>query len=484
MRFKLHYAWWTHLPAAACIAINVGLLINTQLPARVPLDFENGLLGRLGSPLDLWLSMLSWPLLILIGSAVLDEYYARHEQVRRFAWASLIDELLIGLLVGRNVQMIPQLSNPEPVLSGWWPVALAYAGVAVTMAVLLELQRPHQPSVDKVVDVAALAKEIQPQFQPGGRWVYWEKQNPLWWRCLDVIWTVIFLAIAVNVAKESDFGWLFFAFLAVLMASGYGGLYVALTPEKLTVRAGLFGLPLLRLKFANVAKVEVVSFSALGDFGGWGCYRYSFSQRAWGLFLSGGRGVIVQTKKGRRFLIGSKTPENLAAATEAARIAAANPSQNPLRSDSDSPRMQASRSGRLIWGLNRIAIGIILILPLVAIFFYSPGPPKYTITSDGLTIHDRFYPVAVKAADVDVEHAKVVDIGTDPHWRLTARTEGIGLAHYKAGWFRVAGGEKVRMYRTISQRLVLLPPKGQSAPVLMEAKQPEAFIQEVRRAWR
>ena len=275
---------------------------------------------------------------------------------------------------------------------------------------------------------------------------------------------------------------------------------MALTPEKLTVRAGIFGLPLLRLKLANVATVEVVWFSALGDFGGWGFYRYSFSQRAWGLFLSGGRGVIVQTKKGRRFLIGSKAPEKLAAATEAARISATfSPDdvkgfaaavqgniagQNTPQSDSDSALAQSSRSGGLIKKLIGVVIGITLILPLVAIFLYSPGPPKYTITSEGLTIHDRFYPVTVKAADVDVEHAKVVDIGADPHWRLTARTEGIGLAHYKAGWFRVAGGEKVRMYRTISQRLVLLPPKGPNAPVLMEVMQPEAFIQEVRQAWR
>jgi hypothetical protein len=500
MRFKLHYAWWTHLPAAACIVINVGLLLNTQLPARVPLDFENGLLGRWGSPLDLWLSMLGWPLLLLIGSAMLDEYYARHEQVRHFAWASLVDELLIGLLVGKNVKMLPQLSNPEPVLSGWWPVALVFAGGAVALAVLLELLRPHLPSADRVVDVAALAKEIQPQFQPGGRWVYWEKQNPLWWRCLDILLTVLFIAIAVDVAKESDSGWLFSAFLAMLTASGYGGLYIALTPEKLTVRAGLFGLPLLRLKLANVAKVEVVWFSALGDFGGWGLYRYSLSQHAWGLFLSGGRGVIVQTKKGRRFLIGSKTPEKLAAATEAARIAAAFspddvkgfdatvqgiiPNQTAIQSDSDSIRTQSSRSGGLRQKLIGVAIGILIILPLVAFLLYSPGPPKYTITSEGLTIHDRFYPVTVKAADVDVEHVKVVDIGADPHWRLTERAEGIGLLHYKAGWFRVAGGEKVRMYRTISQRLVLLQPKGQSAPVLMEAKQPEAFIQKVRQAWR
>jgi hypothetical protein len=485
MRFKLHYAWWTHLPAAACIAINVGLLLNTKLPARVPLDFENGLLGRWGSPLDLWLSMLGWPLLILIGSAILDEYYARHEQVRRFAWASLVDELLIGLLVGRNVQMIPQLSSPEPLLSGWWPVALVYAGVAVALAVLLELRRPHLPSMDKVVDVATLAKEIQPQFRPGGRWVYWEKQNPIWWRCLSVLIAVFFFGAAVDFAKRSDYGGVvFFGFLAVFFMSGYGGLYVALTPEKLAVRAGLFGLPLLRLKLANVAKVEVVWFSALGDFGGWGCYRYSFSQRAWGLFLSGGRGVIVQTKKGRRFLIGSKTSEKLSAAIEAARIATTTPGQNAIRSDSDSTSTQASRSGGRLRGLIPVAIGILVILPLVAFLLYSPGPPKYTITSEGLAIHDRFYPVTVKATDVDVEDVKVVDIGADPHWRLTSRTKGIGLLHYKAGWFRVAGGEKVRMYRTISQRLVLLPPKGQNAPVLLEVKHPDAFIQEVRQTWR
>jgi hypothetical protein len=500
MRFKLHYAWWTHLPAMACIAINIGLLLYTKLPARVPLDFENGLIGRWGSPLELWISMLGWPLLILIGSAVLDEYYARHEQVRRFAWASLVDELLIGLLVGRNVQMIPQLSNPEPVLEGWWPVALVFACVAVALAAFLELRRPYVLSVNKPVDVGALAKDIQPQFQPGGRWVYWEKQNPIWWRCLFVLLTVFFVGAAVNFAKTSDYGGVaFFAFLAMFFMSGYGGLYVALTPEKLTVRAGIFGLLLLRLKLANVAKVEVVWFSALGDFGGWGCYRYSFSQRAWGLFLSGGRGVIVQTKKGRRFLIGSKSPEKLAAATEAARISATfgpddvkgfvaavqgnSANQYAIRSDSDSPRTQSSRSGGLLRKLIGVVIGIMLILPLVAIFLYSPGPPKHTITSEGLTIHDRFYPVTVKATDVDIEHAKVVDVGADPHWRLTSRTDGIGLARYKAGWFRVAGGEKVRMYRTISQHLVLLPPKGPNAPILMEAKQPEAFIQELRRAW-
>jgi hypothetical protein len=361
-------------------------------------------------------------------------------------------------------------------LSEWWPIAIVFAVVAVAIAVVLELRRPHLLSVDKVVDVAALAKDVQSQFQPGRRWVYWEKQDPLWWRCLIIAATVLLIAIAVSGIQKSARDTVLGAFFAVVCMFCYGGLNVVLTPGKFTVRAGIFGLPLLRLKLENVTKVEVVWFSALGDFGGWGLYRYSFSQRAWGLFLSGGKGVIVQTKKGRKFLIGSNTPEKLAAVIEAAR-----------KSGLPGPNYeQSSRSciGRLFTRLILAAIGLLVILPLVALFLYAPGSPQYTITSNQLSIHDRFYPVTVKAADVDVEHVKVVNIRTDPHWRLTERTDGIGFLHYKAGWFRVAGGEKVRMYRTTNQHLVLLPPKIKSTPVLMEVKHPGDFIQELRQSWR
>ena len=79
---------------------------------------------------------------------------------------------------------------------------------------------------------------------------------------------------------------------------------------------------------------------------------------------------------------------------------------------------------------------------------------------------------------------RTVDISTDPHWRPVMRTNGFANAHYRAGWFKVAGGEKVRMYRAESKQLVLFPSKGDAPPVLLEVAQPESFIQEVRSAWR
>jgi hypothetical protein len=129
------------------------------------------------------------------------------------------------------------------------------------------------------------------------------------------------------------------------------------------------------------------------------------------------------------------------------------------------------------------AVGIAAILFAAVSMFYSPGPPSYTLTPEALTIHDRFYPVTVKAATVDVGHIRVVDFGVDTDWQPTRRTNGFGNPYYHAGWFRVASGKTIRMYRAEGKRLVLLPPTGSGTPVLLETRDPEEFVREVRHEW-
>jgi hypothetical protein len=84
---------------------------------------------------------------------------------------------------------------------------------------------------------------------------------------------------------------------------------------------------------------------------------------------------------------------------------------------------------------------------------------------------------------VDVEHIRVIDLDVDAEWRPTRRTNGFANTHYRSGWFRVASGRIVRMYRADSRRLVLLPPKGDGAAVLLETREPEKFVVEVRQKW-
>jgi hypothetical protein len=129
-----------------------------------------------------------------------------------------------------------------------------------------------------------------------------------------------------------------------------------------------------------------------------------------------------------------------------------------------------------------IAVAVVVTALVAGVLLYSPGLPRCTLTSQALTIHDRFYPVTLPASAVDVEHIRVVDI-TASEWWPVARINGFANARYRCGWFRVAGGAKVRMYRCASRRLVLIPPRGDGAPVLLEARDPEQFAREMREAW-
>jgi hypothetical protein len=116
-------------------------------------------------------------------------------------------------------------------------------------------------------------------------------------------------------------------------------------------------------------------------------------------------------------------------------------------------------------------------------YHYSPGVPGYTLTAETLVIHDRLYPVTLHASGVDISQIRIVDLSTDAEWRTTARTNGFANAHYRSGWFRVASGQKVRLYQADSPIVVLLPAKGEGSPVLYQAADPEKFIHEILTAW-
>jgi hypothetical protein len=106
--------------------------------------------------------------------------------------------------------------------------------------------------------------------------------------------------------------------------------------------------------------------------------------------------------------------------------------------------------------LSATVVGALFVAAILGVvsfaFLYSPGPPAYTLGRETLTIHDRFYPVTVSATDVDLAAARIVDVFPGPIWRLAAHTNGFANPHYASGCFRVAGGEKVRMYRAGGRR--------------------------------
>jgi hypothetical protein len=211
-----------------------------------------------------------------------------------------------------------------------------------------------------------------------------------------------------------------------------------------------------------------------GLFGYYGLFSTSkLGKSTW--YVTNRSNCVVLITAAKTFLFSPDDPDGFLATIDAvaAPVAASNPRM-------EVPAARRSLSLRTVIGgcVAAIALGVAAIA-----MAYSPGPPSYTLTSDSLTIHDRFYPLTLAASDIDVSAIRVVDFEQDRTWRPVLRTNGFANSHYQSGWFEVSNGTKVRLYRAGGSRVVLLPPKGASAAVLLQASDPDALVAELRAAW-
>jgi hypothetical protein len=242
------------------------------------------------------------------------------------------------------------------------------------------------------------------------------------------------------------------------------------------VRVSLEGLREARRATADDLQGSIRLWGNGGLFGYYGLFRTSTLGKCWWYVTNRQNTVVVITNQKTALFSPDDVDGFLAAIRTVAPVA-----------EGPGERLAAPAPSHAVRKSIGFWIGVVVAVLTVGVvafaFLYSPGPPRYTLTPDALTVHDRFYPVTLKAFDVDVARIRVVDFRVDEEWRPTMRTNGFANQHYRAGWFRVANGRTVRMYRADGTRLVLLPPKGDGAPVLVEVTDPDRFVEEVRRKW-
>ena len=311
---------WTHLPALLLIVIAVVFtLMALPLPDSAPTHFDiDGKPDAYGSPLASSLLLLGLSTGFLLLSAWLDELWARQEKKKTFNWISLFDELAIGDMCGIQIAYVNMLRSSGQVFSfAWIEIALA-CGLATGLAVLLELIRPyrHYQKVYAVTDTSVIREKIARIMQSGQPLDYRESQNPAYAGVLAVMGpAAMFVAAALTWPVLT---WL--SILFILIGFGfittYGGFRISVTRDTVAVKMGVLGINLLKLKTAEITAVELHDFSPLHDFGGYGI-RLNGEMQAY--FLKGDRGVLVSVAGGKRYLLGSDGPEQLAAVINAAR---------------------------------------------------------------------------------------------------------------------------------------------------------------------
>lgn len=144
-----------------------------------------------------------------------------------------------------------------------------------------------------------------------------EERQMLSWKVVLVI-AVLVLGIDVGVwLSDSDHGlpiWISSVVVALLLAMTR--MRTIVMPDELEVKMFLV-LP-HRCAIDDVDRWEVVEYRPLRDYGGWG-WRWGGPKRGWCYTMRGNRGVLVHLRNGKRFLVGSQRPDELAAAIAGAK---------------------------------------------------------------------------------------------------------------------------------------------------------------------
>jgi hypothetical protein len=197
-----------------------------------------------------------------------------------------------------------------------WDSAIPLTAIAIVAGVVVELKRPFviKAHHEAAEDISDFEKQLHERIAHSEQYIYSQSQSPIWMSAMAVLAAVGTLAGVVLTWREDPLVsyLLFIAF--VLYITFCGGIRVTLTNTELIVRLGYLGIKLLDEKFGDISVVEVIEFSPLRDFGGYGI-RFNKQMRAF--FFSGNRGVKI-TARAKNFLIGSDHPDKLAAAIRAA----------------------------------------------------------------------------------------------------------------------------------------------------------------------
>ena len=137
------------------------------------------------------------------------------------------------------------------------------------------------------------------------------------------------------------------------------------------------------------------------------------------------------------------------------------------------------RSSALVsLGALLLAVFVVVALLFVASIRGSRAA-TFELSSDGLRLRGDVYGRRVAAADLRGGAAKVIDLQADGALRPVRRTMGTALPGYRAGWFRLADGEKALLYVTDPRRVVYVPTRA-GYSLLLSVDQPAEFLKRLQ----
>lgn len=134
---------------------------------------------------------------------------------------------------------------------------------------------------------------------------------------------------------------------------------------------------------------------------------------------------------------------------------------------------QDQRMGMLGAVLITAFIGALLALALLR--------RKVWLQDGQLRVNAGINSLRVPVNELDIAHARIVNMDENPDYRLGFRTFGTQLPGYHAGHFRQGSGLKTFALVTAKQRVLLIPRQGERR-IMLSLAQPQALLDALRAA--
>jgi hypothetical protein len=314
MKVRLTHPLWTHIPAVAALAILIGALVAAgSLPGSAPLHFgSSGEPDSYGSPWTVFALIFGISVGFIAISVWLDELWTRQEARKSFNYFALLDDVVVSAMVAQGLGYLSLVERGGTTYSQPLQELLLVMAPTIAVALILERLRPFtgRQQLPLTEDTSQMRREVARTLRSGSPFAYIDIQNPAYVTLLSIgLPALFFVSTALQFALQPVWVNVLMMVLGVLLASFYGGIRTVVTREHIAVHFGTPGYRVLRLQPAEIAEAVLHNFMPLKDFGGYGI-RVNRSMKAY--YLSGGTGVLLTTREGKKHLIGSNHPERLA----------------------------------------------------------------------------------------------------------------------------------------------------------------------------
>ncbi len=125
---------------------------------------------------------------------------------------------------------------------------------------------------------------------------------------------------------------------------------------------------------------------------------------------------------------------------------------------------------------------VVIVCGFFVYFGYSARWGKFVVADGGLQIKGCLYGRAIPQDSINKERIKIVNLITEQSYRTVARTNGIGLPGYLAGWFRLKNGDKALLFVTRKTDVVYIP-TSEGYCVLLSPSEPIEFLKVTQQTW-